>query len=322
VPKRVLDGDGLWRSDKLAQVEPVSFRAEYANLVPLALANGSFEAGPRRIWASVYSYNRPDVTLEMVEAILSEFERVKLLFRWTDQRSGKKWGYWVGIDKLGRLPSPSRLKKRHEALGEEPPAQALQAFLNEDKKPMANHPVANGEEGFGFGTGFGTGIGFGKPSSPEGSERVHSKPRKPAAKSKSDPRFTEFVKILNQYWHFHNPDEDLGMNSKAGNLLNGVLRDNPSLTAEKFMKWLTNRTNSVEVNHAEPVDSWIHSVKKYSGGPLNQYGRPLAEVENGKGQQHDFDVIEAAVERRRVGRLASATAEGYEGDVSQLEVNA
>ena len=103
MPKRVLDGEGLWRSDKLAQVKPPSRRAEYANLVPLALANGTFEAGSRRIWSTVYSCNRPDVSAKDVEEILAEFERVKLLFRWTDAATGKMWGYWIGIDKPGRL---------------------------------------------------------------------------------------------------------------------------------------------------------------------------------------------------------------------------
>lgn len=52
MPKRIVDGEGLWRSDKLAEVTPAWIKAEYANLVPLALANGSFEANPRRIWST------------------------------------------------------------------------------------------------------------------------------------------------------------------------------------------------------------------------------------------------------------------------------
>ena len=32
MPKRVVDGDALWRSDKLSQIELPSHRAEYANL--------------------------------------------------------------------------------------------------------------------------------------------------------------------------------------------------------------------------------------------------------------------------------------------------
>ena len=86
MPKRVIDGEGLWRSDKLAQIEPAWIRAEFANLIPLALANGSLECNPRLIWSRVYTYNRPEITLEQVEKhILAELERVKLLFRWMMQ---------------------------------------------------------------------------------------------------------------------------------------------------------------------------------------------------------------------------------------------
>ena len=146
MPKRVIDGEGLWRSDKLAQVEPPSFRAEYACLLPLALANGVFEANPRRIWATVYSYNRPDVGVEQVENILAEFERVKLIFTWTD--GGKSWGYFVGIEKPGRLPAQSRLKHSHQALGPEPPKELLQTFVGTvvtDGQPMASQTVTTGQ---------------------------------------------------------------------------------------------------------------------------------------------------------------------------------
>jgi hypothetical protein len=104
MPARIVDGDALWRSDKLTQVNPSSYRAEYANMIPLALADGTFECNPRRVWADVYSYNRPDITVDMVEDILNEFERVGLLSRKSDEK-GKIWGFWIGIEK--RLPSES-----------------------------------------------------------------------------------------------------------------------------------------------------------------------------------------------------------------------
>lgn len=156
MPKRVIDGEGLWRSDKLSRVEPLSFRPEYAYLLPLALANGVFEANPLRIWANVYSYNRPDVDVKQVEKILDEFERVKLLFRWTHGR--KTWGYFVGIEKPGRLPPPSRLKNSHEILGPEPPRQSLQDFIGNvvaDDQPMASQSVPSDSGGLGLGSGLG-----------------------------------------------------------------------------------------------------------------------------------------------------------------------
>ena len=59
MPKRIVHGEGVWRSEKLSKVEPEWVRAEYANWLPLSLANGVFECAPRRVWAEVYSFNRP-----------------------------------------------------------------------------------------------------------------------------------------------------------------------------------------------------------------------------------------------------------------------
>lgn len=111
MPKRLVDGEALWRSNKLSQVQPLSFRPEYANIIPLAEADGTFEADVRRVWADVYSYNRPDVTLETVEKMLNEFERVGMLVRKSDEK-GKIWGIFIGIE--SRLPAKSqRDKYRH-----------------------------------------------------------------------------------------------------------------------------------------------------------------------------------------------------------------
>jgi hypothetical protein len=175
MPKRVLDGDGLWRSDKLAQVEPAVRRAEYANLLPLALANGVFESNPRRIWASVYSYNRPDVSLHDVEAMLDEFERVKLLFRWSDALSQKVWGFWIGIDKPGRLPGRSR-RGTNELVGPEPPTDELRKFL--ESNGIQNLPDGNKKL-----LGFGSCLGLGSGTDSVG---IHEKPAKKIDPSKSN----------------------------------------------------------------------------------------------------------------------------------------
>lgn len=155
MPKRVVDGEGIWRSDKLARVEPEWVRAEYANLIPSALANGVFEANPRRIWSQVYSYNRPEIDLEDVEMILGAFRKVGLLFSWLDP-SGKVWGFWVGIEKSGRLPPPSRLKQRHEVVGPVPPAEELQKYI---ESTNGSQWLASGYRGSGSGSGSGTGSG-------------------------------------------------------------------------------------------------------------------------------------------------------------------
>lgn len=131
MPKRLVDGEKMWRSDKLKRVQPESFRAEYANLLPLALANGSFECDPARIWAEVYSFNRPTMQLADVERLLEALESVKLLFRWREP-DNKVWGYWIGIDKNGLLPSKSSVKLKRYRVGKRPPKELLTRFLNNE----------------------------------------------------------------------------------------------------------------------------------------------------------------------------------------------
>jgi hypothetical protein len=126
MPKRVIDGEALWRSDKLSRVEPAWVRSEYANLIPLALANGVFESDAKRIWSQVYSYNRPYMGIEEVKTILAALERARLLFRWRDA-SGKEWGYWTNSDKPGRLPPASH--RARFVCGPEPPQEELRQFL-------------------------------------------------------------------------------------------------------------------------------------------------------------------------------------------------
>lgn len=158
MPKRLLDGESLWTSSKLAMVEPPEFRAEFANLLPLATANGTFEADARLIWSRVYAFNRPDVSLERIEQILKEFERVDLVRFWQDE-SRKVWGFWVGIHRPGRLPPASRIDRKHERVGPDPPKEIL-------NKPTVDQWLADGSLGLGFGLGSGKGCSGSKNRNP------------------------------------------------------------------------------------------------------------------------------------------------------------
>lgn len=124
MPKRIVDGEGLWKSDTLLNCEEM-FRAEYANLIPLALSNGVFECNSRRIWSLVYSHNRPEITPEVVQRIIEDFHKTGLLFLW--RQAEKVWGYWVGIEKPGRLPGESR-RGTNEPIGPEPHKTLVQEY--------------------------------------------------------------------------------------------------------------------------------------------------------------------------------------------------
>ncbi len=148
MPKRVLDFDALWASDKIAAL-PGWAQAEYAWLYGLADASGSFElTNLRVIWGRVAAI-RKDLTLERLEEIFQRFIEGGLLFTW--QTGGKRYGHWTGSDVPGRLPPPS-WRARLERLAPPVPRQELAAYmsrfssrrdtvLNPEVEPPAHVPM-------------------------------------------------------------------------------------------------------------------------------------------------------------------------------------
>ncbi len=168
MPKRVLDGEAMWASSKLARAEPTWARAEYAWLYPLAGSNGVFEVDARATWAKCYAYARPEKTVEDVEVILQGLEKAKLLFVW--KQDGKQWGYWTGCEKPGRLPRQSWRKRDAEKgrLGPDPTEAELRQFLAGEPATAARLEGtadtvvacklhATKVPGFGSGSGIGSG---------------------------------------------------------------------------------------------------------------------------------------------------------------------
>ena len=126
MPKRVIDFDALWASDKIAAC-PAWAQAEYAWLYGLADASGSFElTNLRVIWGRVAAV-RKDLSIERLEEILQEFVARGLLFTW--EASGKRYGHWTGSDVPGRLPPPS-WRARLERLAPPLPREELAAYMS------------------------------------------------------------------------------------------------------------------------------------------------------------------------------------------------
>lgn len=128
MPARVVDGDAIYFSDKVKALKP-EHRAEYSYLIPLAEANGVFEANPDKIWVTAYAYHREGITPGWVRELLEDFERVDLLRTWTEL--GKVWGYWTGIDKAGRLPGKEH-RKRYKNLPPNPSPRLMEDELIPD----------------------------------------------------------------------------------------------------------------------------------------------------------------------------------------------
>jgi hypothetical protein len=157
VPKRVVDGEAIATSRKLKAL-PKDLRLHYPYLLTLAMANGTFRCDPEEVWAQRYVYLMPDFDIDQVRELLDAFEAKKLLYRWVED--GEAWGFWVGIDKPGRLPSEKRRKERHEKEGKKPPMPRIRAWLFGAETGITQQG-ANRDIGSGFGSGFGMGSGFG-----------------------------------------------------------------------------------------------------------------------------------------------------------------
>ena len=124
MPKRVLDFDALWASDKLASCAEWA-QSEYAWLYGLADASGSFEiTNLRVIWGRVAAI-RKNLTLERLQDIFDEFIARGLLFTW--EENGKRYGHWTGSDVPGRLPRRS-WRMRLEKFAPPVPCDALAAY--------------------------------------------------------------------------------------------------------------------------------------------------------------------------------------------------
>jgi hypothetical protein len=130
MPKRVIDFDAMWASDKISACAEWA-QAEYAWLYGLADCAGCFElTNIRVIWGRVASIRR-NFSMERLEQVLEEFQDKGLLFVWNE--SGKRYGHWTGSDVPGRLP-PSSWRNRLERLA---PAVPREQFV----KYVALHSV-------------------------------------------------------------------------------------------------------------------------------------------------------------------------------------
>jgi hypothetical protein len=127
MPRRVIDYEALWASDKIAACAEWA-QAEYAWCYGLADANGSFELTNLRVVYARVAAVRKNLPFERFEEIIGEFHAHGLLFIWT--AGGKRYGHWTGSDKPGRLPRESRRTARYGPILAPPvPKKALEAYV-------------------------------------------------------------------------------------------------------------------------------------------------------------------------------------------------
>jgi hypothetical protein len=134
MPKRVIDFDALWASDKISDCAEWA-QAEYAWLYGLADCAGCFElTNLRVIWGRVAAVRR-NFSMERLEQVFAEFQDKGLLFVWHE--SGKRYGHWTGSDVPGRLPPPS-WRNRLERLAPAVPREQFGKYIAQHSVGMKN----------------------------------------------------------------------------------------------------------------------------------------------------------------------------------------
>jgi hypothetical protein len=134
MPKRVIDFDALWASDKISACAEWA-QAEYAWLYGLADCAGCFElTNLRVIWGRIAAVRR-NFSIERLEQVFEEFQDKGLLFVWDE--SGKRYGHWTGSDVPGRLPPPS-WRNRLERLAPAVPREQFNKYISAHSVGMKN----------------------------------------------------------------------------------------------------------------------------------------------------------------------------------------
>lgn len=191
MPKRIIDGEAIWTSLRLRELGTDALPAlYYLWLLPTATANGTFECDADLIWRSCFSwYQNWRITPKEVESFIQLYHEHGLLFLWTN---GRRWGYWIGIEKPGRLPGTKRInthqlycavdneavpwrevaeyKRSHGwRLTDEERAQCTSLLPGMEQTPdnlrsssVAPPEALRSSSALGIGIGIGSGIGIGK----------------------------------------------------------------------------------------------------------------------------------------------------------------
>ena len=113
-------------------------------------------------------------------------------------------------------------------------------------------------------------------------------------------RRQDFLDDLKKYWDWGNPGVPFTMNASDGKAVQDFLKQHRDWDRPMWRLALKHRCMSEEVNHAQPLFSWVRRLVEYSAGPLNKFGRPMMNGGGRHGEvittrQRNREAVERAV---------------------------
>jgi hypothetical protein len=264
MPKRMIDFDAMWASDKLAACEE-SCRVEYAWLYGIADANGSFElTNLRTIWGRI-SAIRPKFAIKRLESVLGEFHSNGLLFIW--DHDGKKYGHWTGSDRPGRLPKQSH-RGRYEIHAPQVPQNQLDAYIagviSRHKRESTPGIASKNAQGVGVGVGVGVGAGTGE------GEGGGDKPTPAPTARAGDNRFCECKEFAFKSFEQSRKQKPTWSTADYTTLTHLITR-NPGISSLEFERRWQNYMASTDhfiVAQGGSLKFFCSRFDSFSAGPL------------------------------------------------------
>lgn len=93
------------------------------------------------------------------------------------------------------------------------------------------------------------------------------------ANATADPRYKEFVQVLDSRWKLQNDSLPFSFSPADGKQLKVLLKNNPKLTREQFEKCVTHRAFSEGVSHSAPIHRYVCCILDYWEGKKDRFGK-------------------------------------------------
>jgi hypothetical protein len=258
---------------------------------------GRLRGSSRMLASLLFPYDADAPTL--IDGWLSELEREKCISRYeVESRHYIEITNWLVEQKIdhpsrSKLPGFARIREdssngRESSRGIKDQGPRKGSRIKELKTPSAEDDLTPAEVAITNGK-----LNLDAPEpEPEKPSRAKKREGQKTKTEKVESRHAEFKAAIEAYWKFKNPGVEMPWDGAEGKALGMWLAASPNTTIDQFKEFLRNRAKS-DVTPSDRPSKWIRDITSFAAGPLDRYGKLLAQ---GK-QPEKLDIPRKPVER-------------------------
>jgi hypothetical protein len=106
-------------------------------------------------------------------------------------------------------------------------------------------------------------------------------------------RRSHFINAVRDYWETKNNGVPMTWGEPEEKALTQFLDDNAQIELSTWVRFLGARAES-DVNHGERPSRWLRQMTSYNLGPIDRFGRPKGEFDDGKGE-HNLRILRECI---------------------------